>query len=325
MALDLTQLNAVTQDYFKKQTSDIYFTENILLYKLMGSGKMELNLVTAKDIVDGGKKVREFLEYGRANVSTYGNQSSIETSKQDILNAARFSWSGYAASNTIDLDEQVQNSGSAAMVDLVYSKMQNIQKSIRDYMGAGVYVARASSPNSYGFDGLADLFNATTSVAYGSIKEADMALWKVNVDTVAEAISYKVMQKLFRAASIGQSRDAKPDLVVTTQLLKDGYARTLQVQQRFQDSKLAEAGFQNILHDGVPIVYDDNQTAGVIDCINTKYLKMRAHKDYNFTTPKWEATHLEPDTLTANVRFMGVMTCSNRKAHARGTGKTDPA
>jgi hypothetical protein len=325
MALDLTQLNAVTLDYYKNKTTDIYFTENILLYKLMGSGKMELHMVKGSDIVDGGKKIREFLEYGRANVGTYGNRSTIDASKRDIINAARFAWSGYVGSNTVDLDEQIQNSGAEAMVELAYAKLQNIQKSIRDYMGAGIYVARASSDGSLGFDGLADLFNTSTSTAYGSIQEADMAAWKANVDSTSEAMSYKVMQKLFRLASIGQSREAKPDLVITTQLLKDGYTRTLQTQQRFQDSKLAEAGFQNILHDGVPMVYDDNQAVGVVDCLNTRYLKIKTHSKYNFTMPKWEAHHLEPDTLTANTRWMGALVCSNRKAHSRGSGKTEPA
>lgn len=325
MALDLTQLNAVTLDYFKKQTTDIYFTENILLYRLMGNGQMELNMVKGNEIVDGGKKIRVFLEYGRSNVGTYGNKSTIPTSKVDIVNAARFAWSGYVGANTIDLDEQVQNSGAEAMVDLAYTKLQNIQKSIRDYMGAGIYAARSTSENSYGFDGLADLFSTTTSTAYGSIKEDDMAQWKANVDTTAEAISYKVMQKLFRLASIGQSKDAKPDLIITTQLLKDGYTRTLQTQQRFQNDKLVEAGFQNIMHDGVPMVYDDNQATGVIDCLNTKYLKIKTHKDYNFTVPKWEADYREPDVLTANVRWIGGLVCSNRKAHSRGSGKTEPA
>ncbi len=325
MALDMTQLAAATNDYWKNQVVDIFFRENILLYLLMGNGQMELNMVTGKDMVDGGKKIREFLEYGRANVSSYGNNSTIDTSKRDIINAARFAWSGYAASNTIDLDEQTENAGKAAMVDLVYNKMKNIEKSIRDYMGAGVYLARSADAAGYSFDGLASLFNTTTSTAYGSIAEDDMSGWSASVDTTAEAISYKVMQKLFRNASVGQSRDAKPNQIITTQVLKDGYTRTLQAQQRFQDSKLAEAGFQNILHDGVAMVYDDNQSSGVIDCLNTKYLKIKTHSSYNFTTPKWEADHREPDTLTANTRWRGALVCSNRKAHARGSGKTEPA
>jgi len=104
MSLTLSQLQSVTNDYFENRTTDIYFTENILLYRLMGNGGMDLNLITGKDLVDGGKKIREFLEYGRSNVGTYGNTSTIDTSKREIVNAARFDWSGYAASTTIDLD-----------------------------------------------------------------------------------------------------------------------------------------------------------------------------------------------------------------------------
>jgi len=325
MTLTMGQLQSVTNDYFKNVLNDIYFSENILLYRLMGNGGNELNLITGKDTVDGGKKIREFLEYGRSNVGTYGNTSTIDASKKDIVNAARFGWSGYVGSNTIDLDEQTENDGDAAMIDLVYSKMENVKKSIRDYMGAGLYVARASSPDSYGFDGLPDLFNTTSATAYGEIAEDDMAQWSAEVDTTAEAISYKVMQKLFRLASVGQTKDAKPNQIITTQVLLDGYKRTLQAQQRFQDSKLAEAGFANILHDSVPMVYDDNQAAGVIDCLNLKHLNVKTHKNYNFTTPVWEADHLEPDVKTCNIRWRGALTCSRRDSHSRGTGKTEPS
>jgi hypothetical protein len=323
MALSLTQLQSVTDDYFKNTLNDIYFSENILLYRLMGNGGNELNLVTGEDTVDGGTKIREFLEYGRSNVGTYGNTSSVSTTKKEIINAARFGWSGYIGSNTIDLDEQTENTGDAQMIDLVYAKMKNIQKSIRDYMGAGLYVARASSLDTFGFDGLPDLFNTTTTTAYGEIQEADMAQWAANVDTTPEAMSYKVMQKLFRLASVGQTKGSKPNQIITTQVLLDSYKRFLQVQQRFQDPKLAEAGFQNILHDGVPMVYDDNQAAGVIDCLNLNHLSLKSHKNYNFTAPKWEAVHTTPDTKTANVRWRGALICSRRDAHSRGSGKTE--
>jgi len=89
---------------------------------------------------------------------------------------------------------------------------------------------------------------------------------------------------------------------------------------------MAEAGFQNILHDGVPMVYDDNQASGVVDCLNTRFLKIKTHPKYNFTVPKWVADEKnEPDALVANTRWRGALVCSNRKAHCRGTGKTEPA
>ena len=325
MTLELDQLNAATLDYWKNKSVDIFFRENIILYRLLGNGSMELNLVDGNDLVDGGLKIRQFLEYGRSNVSSYGNKSTIDTSIKEIINAARFAWSGYVGSNTIDLDEQTANAGAAQMIALVMSKMKNVEKSIRDKMGSDIYLKRTADTDGYAFDGLADLFNASTTTAYGSIQEGDMSQWAANLDTDSEVISYKVMQKLFRAGSIGQSKSAKPNLVVTTQVLKDGYTRTLQAQQRFQDSVTAEAGFQNILHDGVPMVYDDNQASGIVDCLNLEYLGIKTHNKYNFTRPVWAADHKEPDTMTCNVRWRGALCCSNRKAHSRGSGKTEPA
>ena len=208
------------------------------------------------------------------------------------------------------------------MVDLVYTKMQNIEKTIRDTMGAAIY---ASAADSNSFLGLGDLFDTTTSTAYGSIAEDDMAAWAANTITSSVAISYKVMQEIWRTASVGQSASKKPNLAVTTEALKDGYERVLQVQQRFSDVKLVEAGFSNILHKGAPVVADDNQTSGYLDAVNTNFLKVKTHSKYNFTKPVWEKDRLEPDTLTANVRWIGQLVCSNRKAHCRHTNLSEPA
>ena len=87
-------------------------------------------------------------------------------------------------------------------------------------MGTDVY---ASAADSSAFLGLGNLFNTSTSTAYGDVTEADMAEWKANVITDAEAISFKVMQTIRRTAKVGQSKDAKPNIYITTDALKDGF------------------------------------------------------------------------------------------------------
>lgn len=323
MTLELDQLQAATNDYWKNKTTDIFFTENIMFWRLMGNGGMEMNLVKGSDLVDGGKMIREFLEVGKSNGGSYGNKTKIDASKRDIINAALFGWSGEYASNGIDLDEQVQNTGKAAMVDLVMAKMGNIEKTIRENLGKKIYQARGSDPHA--IIGLGDLFNTDTSVPYGNIAEDDMAQWKANVITTAEAMSFKVMQAIWRMASVGQTKAKKPNLAVTTEVLKDSYERTIQIQQRFSDKKLVEAGFDNILHKGAPVVSDDNQAEGTLDAVNLEFLKIKTHSKYNFTTPIWEKDRLEPDSLVANTRFIGQLTCSNRAAHCRHTGLTEAA
>lgn len=321
MALTLTELQAVTDEYYEGRPVDIFFTENVLLYKLLGKGMMKLNLIKASDLIDGGEKIRTFFEFAAAHSGRYGNTTLIPQSRKDIMNAARWRYAGYFAANAIDLNERRANSGGAAVVDLAYAKIQNIEKTIRDTMGREIFDAAADDD---AWLGLGDLFNTSTSTKYGEVAEDDVPLWKANVITTSRAISFKVMQEIFRTPAIGQGRSKKPNLCVTTETLKDGYERTLQVQQRFSDQDLVEAGFDNVLHKRAPIVADDNQAVGRLDALNLNYLKIKTHKDFNFTKPKWEYDKEQPDTFVANVRYSGQLVCTHRKAHVRHDNLTEP-
>ncbi|HAA05534.1 MAG TPA: phage major capsid protein [Syntrophobacteraceae bacterium] len=322
MSFDLTQLEAVTDDYWIKTPVDIHFTDSVLLYKLMAGGKMLENLVTGSDLVDGGKKIRQILEYTFSNRSTYGNTTTIPLAKKSIYNAALFGWAGYIGSAVMDLDDQIQNNGAAAMVDLAFGLLQNMSKSIRDLMGTGVYGSALVDDKN--FAGFSDIFNTSTSTKYGGIAEDDMADWKANLIATAEAISFKVLQTIRRTASVGQNKGDKPDLYITTEVLKDGYERTLQVQARYSDVSLVNAGFDNVLFGGAPVVPDDKQTAGYLDALNLKYLTIKTHSKYNFTKPKWEHPIDQPDTLVANTRWVGQLLCSNRKSACRHTNLSEP-
>jgi len=317
------QLDIITNDFIESnRPEDIVFDDNVLLYMLMSGKKFMDTLVQPGELVDGGKKIKVFLEYNKSNSGSYGNTTKIPQSKVNIVNAATFRWAGYYAANTIDLNEQVQNSGKAALVDLVHAKLSNIHKTVRDTMGTDAY---ASAANTDSFLGLGNLFNATTSTAYGDITEADMAEWKANAITTVEAISFKVMQTIRRTAKIGQSKEGKPTLYVTTDLLKDGFERTLHTQARYSNSKLVDAGFDNVLFGSVPVVADDKQSTGIVDALNLNFLKAKTHTKWAFTVPKWEYSKDQPDTLTANTRYIGQIVCSNRKAHCRHTNLTEPS
>lgn len=323
MALSLTELQAVSDDYFEKTTNDIYFESNVLLWMLMSGAKgattsMADNYVTPGEIVDGGEMIRVFLEYDEAHSGTYGASTTIPLSKKDILNAARFRWAGQYASNSIDLDDNVQNAGSAQLVDIAYAKIQNMQKTIRKTMGASIFTTAADANDIIG---LADLFSGTTSTAYGTIKEDDMAVWKANTRASGNTMGMSVLQQLRRDAKINAGMGGVPNLYITTDTIKDKFENTLQTQARYRDTDLVNAGFNNILFDGAAVATDDNVTANYVMALNTKFLAIKTHREYAFTKPVWTAENpsSRPDNLSAQIRWIGQMVCSNRKAHARDT------
>lgn len=321
----INQLNATTEYYWLNiEPVDILNKASALLWKLMGNAIVRDNWeVKPHEIIDGGKMIKVPLEYANSNSGAYGATTVINQSKVDILDAARFRWAGVYGSNTLNLDDLTQNTGDAAIIDLTKQYMSSIIKAARVKMAADVIAAAATSDS---INGLEDLFCSTKSTEYGSINEDEMANWKANVITTAESISFEVLQKVFRTPNMGDFEGALPNFIVTTSLLKDGYERSLHPQQRYSDSKMVEAGWQNIMHKGAPIVSDGGVTTGDLYALNLNYLSLRSHKDYNFTAPKWVTKEVlgQPDVMTADTRWRGNLLCSNRKAHVKHTNLTEP-
>ncbi len=321
----INQLNATTDYYWLNiEPVDILNRASALLWKLMGNALIKDNWeVKPHETVDGGLMVKVPLEYQNSNSGSYGATTVINQSKVDIIDAARFGWAGIYGSNTLNLDDMTQNAGAEAIIDLTKKYMQSIIKAARIKMATDIIAAAATADN---INGLGDLFNTNTAVAYGAITEAAMPNWKANVITDSEAIGFDILQKIFRAPNMGDFKDMLPDFIVTTPTLKDGYERSLHPQQRYTDTKAVEAGWDNITHKGAPIVADAGLTAGNLYALNTNFLSLRSHKDYNFTAPKWVSKEVlgQPDVITADTRWRGNLYCSNRKMQVLHTNLTEP-
>lgn len=321
----INQLNATTEVYWlSTEPQDIVNKASALAWKLMGNAIAKDNWeVKPHETVDGGTMIKVPLEYATSNSGEYGADTVIDQSKKDIIDAARFRWAGVYGSNTLNLDDLTQNTGSEAVIDLTKKYMQSIIKAARTKLAADLIAAAATNKN---INGLGDLFNTSTSTAYGSITEAAVSDWKANVITTAETISFEVMQKVFRAPDMGDFVGFLPNFIVTTSTLKDGYERSLHPQQRYADAKAVEAGWDNIIHKGAPIVADSGVTADYLYALNLNFLSLRSHKDYNFTAPKWVNKEVlgQPDTISANTRWRGNLFCSNRKMQVLHTNLKEP-
>ena len=321
----INQLNATTEYYWlNTEPEDILNKASALLWKLMGNARINDNWeVRPHEIIDGGKMIKVPLEYAASNSGAYGASTVINQSKVSIIDAARFRWAGVYGSNTLNLDDLTQNTGDEAIIALTKQYMKSIIKAARVKMAADVIAAAATADN---INGLGDLFNTTTSTEYGSIDEDEMSDWAAKVITTAEAISFEVLQKVFREPNMGDVAEMLPNFIVTTATLRDGYERSLHPQQRYTDTKMVEAGWQNITHKGAPIVADTGITAGELMALNLNFLSLRSHKDYNFTAPKWVTKEVlgQPDTITANTRWRGNLVCSNRRMHVKHTNLTEP-
>ena len=127
---------------------------------------------------------------------------------------------------------------------------------------------------------------------------------------------------------MGDYAGVLPDFCVTTKLLLDAYERTMQPQQMYtaNDKATLEAGWQNVRHKGAVITSDKNISTGYFFALNTNFLSLRSHPDYNFTQPTWSDLTIlgKPDVYVADTRWQGNLFCSNRQMQVCHINLTEP-
>jgi hypothetical protein len=162
-------------------------------------------------------------------------------------------------------------------------------------------------------------------VPYGEITQNELPVWQAKVDATAQTMNFKFMQGFRRLAGTDVTEESKPDLYISTEVLKDAFENSLQAQQRFQSGALIRAGFENVLFKGSPVVADGKCADKSIYALNTRFLDVKTHTKRNFTKPEWKSPVRQPDLATANIRWAGQLVCSNRAAHALATNVTPAA
>lgn len=321
MALTLSEIQAVTDDAWMPGAQDNWTKGNVLYTMLMNK----------QEPIDSCEKVRQVLEHARARGGAFGPTTIFDTSKKSVLNAARFDWAYFWSGCTIDIEDEVKVSGGDAGIDLVLKKLDNMQTSIKDYMGDSLWMSFAAAQSEWGADavpfyGIPDLMLQTGATKYGGIAPNDLlypdgvtSLWKAYQNSNALTMSLGTLQTLRRGCSVNNEADGKPDLYVTTQTLWDAYEATLDAAKQHYDTNMAAAGFDNLkLGSRGVVVADDKCTASYVNAFNMRYLYFRVHKDFNFTKPVWKQPTNQPVKTTQMMVALCFLT-SQRRAHGQLT------
>ena len=321
MALSLTEIQALTDNIWLPGSYPQWGKGNIMLFKFLEKREKKGSREYAQVV----------LEYAKAWGGPMGAATIFNTARKAVLNAARYPWGYFWSGATIDINDMTQVSGGDGEIDIVFAKLDNMQRSLKAYMGDSLWELYATQQSTYGgetvpFYGIADMMNQSdTSPAYGLINMADLGtdeygnnIWACFQDATAYSMDFGTMQILRRGCRIGNQTEEKPDLYVTTEDLKDAYEESLNAAKRHHDDKLAAAGFENVLVGLAPMVADDRATASYVHGFNTEYLYFHVHEDFDFKDPVW----LQPTDQyikTTQSIFVGTLLTSQRRAHGRLT------
>jgi hypothetical protein len=326
MALSLSEIQSLTIDVWMPGAYKTWQMGNIMMFKMLDAAEPK----------PSGEYVRYPLVYARSNGGAFGPTTIFNTTKKAIANAARFPWAYFYGNTTWDIEDDVKVNGGANEVDLLMVKLDNMQSSLKDYMGDSIWTAYATSVATYGaatvpFYGIPDLFAASS--ALGSIAAADLGtfinagsgssqnIWAPYTNSDALTMSFNTLQLLSRSTKVGDDNSKQViDLIVTTATLKDSYEAGLQAQQRTYDADLMKAGFDHVnFRTSCPVVSDDKATASSVQGFNMKNYTLHPHQDYNFTKPEWMSPTNQPQIKTCSTMFVGAIGTGARRSHGQMT------
>lgn len=287
---------------------------NAILFKLKERGKIKP--------VSGGRTIVQELEYAEnGTFQYYSGYEQLNISPSDVFTAAEFDYKQAAVSVSISGLEQLQNSGPDAVIDLLESRIGNAERTMANNIAAGMYAAGTGSGGKE-IGGLQLLVADTPTNSVGGIDANTWTFWRnktydASSDGGTAATSSNIqtyMQSLW--VQLVRQTD-KPDLILADNNYYKLFWSSLTAIQRITDSKMADAGFDNLAFaGGTPVILDGgvggNCPSNHMYFLNTNYIHYRPHRDRNMVPLDPDRFSTNQDAMVKLIGWAGNMTVSNR-------------
>lgn len=300
---------------------------------------------------DGGEKVQIALMHQQnSTADIYQGYGILNTAPQDGITSAFFDWAQCSTSITISRKEERQNSGKSKAIDLLKSKTQQSEVSIRELLNNCIVAGRITASSASGrflarigkidtsasgplpIPALIDT-NASRSVTIGNINGNTYSFWRNQADssTATTFAGYKQeLNNLYNDCSKGAG--GSPDLFLSDQVAWEQYFNSLQSQERYviDDKRTVDVlgGADALKFRGAAWIWDevvpDTETnAEVVDAIgtvtvstvfmmNTQTMEFVTDSETDFiTTPLLRPEN--QDARTGQILWMGALGTNNRR------------
>lgn len=304
--------------YASDNFADNIFQSQALFYLLAGSEDVRKSGKGYKEY-DGGLKIVEPLLYGtNSTANSYDGYDELDTSAQEGMTNAEYTWRQYSVTVSISGKEKRQNSGETAVLSLLEGKIMQAEMSLIETMDADLFTDGTGNSSK----DLVGLVLAVDSAGtYGNISRTTDTWWAAKETAVSGPLTIDSMRTMYNRCSLGYAK-MHPDLIITDQDEYEAYEAKLQPDMRFMDNKLADAGFMNLAFKGAKMVFDEQCNAGVMYFLNTNVMGLRVHSDAKFSVTE-EQRPANQDAFVKQILFMGNLVTKNCRHLGKLTGLTD--
>ena len=346
--------NTVYYDALLSTTLDAYVGSGSMFDNIFKDSAF-LALLRQKGAIqkqNGGERIRAPLMYGdNTTIKSYSDYDVLDTTPQDGMTTAFYDWRELGGTISISRKEERQNSGEAAIIGLLESKIKQAEMSLREELNRQLVHGTVSG---------------TSFVPGNSGKDLNPLLWFLRKDNTADPASGGTVGNIAAAntwwrhhtADFGGTGDTgndfglsittykglvvglrrlynfcnrgsggAPDICLMDQVAFETYENALDDKVRYTDTKMADMGFDTIKLRGATCVWDEQVpdldsgtsaiTTGNAIMLNSKFYSLVIDSQTDVVTTPF----VEPENQTAKtakILFMGNAVVSNLRKHGVG-------
>lgn len=309
---NLDEITTTTLRKRSKKLADNVSDNTALLNRLKSKGKVKP--------VSGGRTILEELAYSEnSTFKRYSGYEALDISPSDVFTAAEFNWKQAAVAVVMSGLEMIQNAGDEQVIDLLESRIENAEITMKNNISSDVY-SDGTSDGGKQIGGLQLLVADAGTGTVGGINSSTWSFWQNyyysfsgNSLTPGATTIQTAMNTTY--LNLSRNRD-KPDLIVADNTYYSYYWSSLQAIQRISNSDLGAAGFDNLKFMGADVVFDGGQGGDAPSAhmyfLNTDHIHFRPHSKRNFVPLNPDRYSTNQDALVKLIAFAGNMTVRNR-------------
>lgn len=239
---------------------------------------------------------------------------------------ATFTWKQAYQAVTVDGLTLLRADSPIAVADYLAVMFKQAEMQLADTLGAALWSHGATANQMTGM--LLAVDNGTVASSYGGITTSGNSWWQSQIDSSTTVLALTKMQKLFGACQQG---GRAPTIGFGTQTAYNWYWNVLYQYQQFpvqpqgKTMQLAQAGFENLLFNGMPILVDSHipttGTYGKLFFFNEDYITMIVATRAQFKIEDFQ-TPVNQDAMTSKLLWAGNVVCANRARQGKFTALT---
>jgi hypothetical protein len=243
---------------------------------------------------DGGYNITNPLLVGRnPTVSAYEYYDALPVQQTDEFRVVDYRWSRVAGTVIISNQEIDENKGDAATVKLLAGKLDALEESFKERFSSYLYgIGVGLDPLGLG----ALIPDDPTIGTLGGIDRATEIQWRPSSYDFNGTLNSTNIEEAFDDILMDLKQGAEsPGIIITGRNVMRTYraaARdktTIALGNTQSGKRMVDLGFSGIMHQGVPIVYDEACPVDKTYFINDRHFKMHILGDNNMKRVKLTA------------------------------------